>query len=150
MKHTCVGKLTINGSDNGLSPGRRQAIISTNTGILSITPLGTYFSEILIVNYTFPFKEVHFKMRSAKWCPFCLGLNVLNKYASSAVRCLRNENSILGLMSWFTDAESKLPLHGRRLGDARLLCNITVSHGGHSRLSLDIKAVFAVVLRTDV
>ena len=46
--HTCVGKLTIVGSDNGLSPGRRQAIIWTNAGILLIGPLGTNFSEILI------------------------------------------------------------------------------------------------------
>ena len=30
----CVGKLTIIGSDNGLSPGRHQAIIWTNVGIL--------------------------------------------------------------------------------------------------------------------
>ena len=29
MTHICVGKLTIIGSDNGLSPGRRQAIIWT-------------------------------------------------------------------------------------------------------------------------
>ena len=35
------------GSDNGLSPGRHQAIIWTNTGILLIRPLGTNFSEIL-------------------------------------------------------------------------------------------------------
>ena len=27
MTHICVGNLTIIGSDNGLSPGRRQAII---------------------------------------------------------------------------------------------------------------------------
>ena len=27
VTHICVGKLTIIGSDNGLSPGRRQAII---------------------------------------------------------------------------------------------------------------------------
>ena len=27
VTHTCVNKLTIIGSDNGLSPGRRQAII---------------------------------------------------------------------------------------------------------------------------
>ena len=46
MTHICVGNLTIIGSDNGLSPGRRQAIIWTNTGILSIGPLGTNFSEI--------------------------------------------------------------------------------------------------------
>ena len=31
--HICVGKLTIIGSDNGLSPGRRQTIIWTNAGI---------------------------------------------------------------------------------------------------------------------
>ena len=46
--HICVGKLTIIGSDNGLSPGRHQAIIWTNTGTLLIEPLGTNFSEILI------------------------------------------------------------------------------------------------------
>ena len=38
-----IGKLTIIGSDNGLSPGRRQAIIWTNAGILLIGPLGTNF-----------------------------------------------------------------------------------------------------------
>ena len=46
VTHICVGKLTIIGSDNGLSPGRRQAIIWTNAGILLIWPLGTNFSEI--------------------------------------------------------------------------------------------------------
>ena len=35
------------GSDNGLAPDRRQAIIWTNAGILLIGPLGTNFSEIL-------------------------------------------------------------------------------------------------------
>ena len=44
----CVSKLAIIGSDNGLSPGRRQGIIWTNAGILLIGPLGTNFSEILI------------------------------------------------------------------------------------------------------
>ena len=39
---------TIIGSDNGLSPVRRQDIIWTNAGILSIGPLGTNFSEILM------------------------------------------------------------------------------------------------------
>ena len=41
-------KLTIIGSDNGLSPGRRQAIIWTNAGILLIRTLRTNFSELLI------------------------------------------------------------------------------------------------------
>ena len=47
-EHICVSKVTIIVSDNGLSPGWRQAFIWTNAGILSIGPLGTNFSEILI------------------------------------------------------------------------------------------------------
>ena len=78
VTHICVGKLTIIGSDNGLSPGRRQAIIWTNAGILLIEPLGTNFSEILIAIKTFSFKKMPLKMSSAKWRPFCLGLNVLS------------------------------------------------------------------------
>ena len=34
VMHICVNKLTIIGSDNGLSPGRRQAIVWTNAGIM--------------------------------------------------------------------------------------------------------------------
>ena len=45
---------TIMGSDNGSSPGRRQAIIWTNAGI-SIGPLGTNFSEIIIEIKIFSF-----------------------------------------------------------------------------------------------
>ena len=78
MTHICVGKLAIIGSDNGLSPERRQAIIWTNDGILLIEPLRTNFSEILIEILTFSFKEMHLKMSSGKWRPFCLGLIVLN------------------------------------------------------------------------
>ena len=39
VTHICVSKLTIIGSDNGLSPDRRQAIIWTNAGLLLIGPL---------------------------------------------------------------------------------------------------------------
>ena len=77
VTHICVGKLTIIGSDNGLSLGRRQAIIWTNAGIWLIGPLGTYFSEFLIAIETFSFKIMHLKISSAKWRPFCLDLNVL-------------------------------------------------------------------------
>ena len=48
VTHICVGKLSLIGSDNGLSPGRRQAIIWTNAGISLIGASGTNFSEILI------------------------------------------------------------------------------------------------------
>ena len=77
LTHICVSKLTIIGSDNGLSPGRRQAIIWTNAGILLIWPLGTNFNEILIEILTFSFMKMRLKVSSAKWRPFCLGLNVL-------------------------------------------------------------------------
>ena len=77
VTHICVGKLTIIGSDNGLSPGRRQAIIWTNAGILLIGPSGTNFSEILSEIQLFSFKKMHLKMSSVKWRPFCFGLNVL-------------------------------------------------------------------------
>ena len=75
--HICVGNLTTIGSDNGLSPGRRQAIIWTNAGILLIGPLGTNFNEILIEIRAFSFTKIHSKMSSGKWRPFCLGLNVV-------------------------------------------------------------------------
>ena len=77
VTHICVGKLSIIGSDNGLSPNRRQAIIWTNAGILLIWNLATNFSEILSEIHTFSFKKMHLKLSSAKWLPCCLGLNVL-------------------------------------------------------------------------
>ena len=77
MTHISVSTLIIIGSDNGLSPDRRQAIIWTNAGILLIGPLGTNFSEILIEIYTFSFRKMHLKMPFRKWRPFCLGLDVL-------------------------------------------------------------------------
>ena len=65
MTRICVSKLTIIGSDNGLSPGRRQTIIWINAGILLIRTLGTNFSENA------------FQKSYAKWRLFSLGLNEL-------------------------------------------------------------------------
>ena len=77
VTHICVRKLTIIGSDDGLLPGQRQAIIWTNAGILIFGPLGSYFCEIVIEIDTFSFKKMHLKLSSVKWRPSCLGLNVL-------------------------------------------------------------------------
>ena len=44
--------LAIVGADNGLPPVRCQAIIWTNTGLLSIQTLGIHFNEILIKIFT--------------------------------------------------------------------------------------------------
>ena len=77
VTHICVANLTIIASDNGLSPGRRHAIIWTNAGILLIGTLGTNLSDILIEIHIFSFKKMRLKVSSAKWRPFCFGLNVL-------------------------------------------------------------------------
>ena len=57
--HIYVSKLTIIGSDNGLMPGRCQAIIWTNAGILLIGPLEIKLNEIVIEIHTFSFKKMH-------------------------------------------------------------------------------------------
>ena len=100
VTHICVGKLTIIDSDNGLSPGRHQAIIWTNAGILLIGPLGTNFNGILIGIQTFSFKKMHLKMASAKWRPFCLSLNALKNNNQDKIcmtmSCLAHSISLRG------------------------------------------------------
>ena len=63
VTHICVSTLTIIGSDNGLSPGRPQAIIWTSDGILLIGPQGTSFSETLSKIVTLSLKKMLFKCR---------------------------------------------------------------------------------------
>ena len=92
VTHICVGKLTNIGSDNGLSPGRRQAIIWTNAGILLIRSLETNSIEILIKIHTFSFRKMHLKMSSGKWGPFCLGLNMLTHWSRVTHICVHVGN----------------------------------------------------------
>ena len=112
VTHICVSKLSIIGSDNGLSPDRCEAIIWTNAGILLIGPLGTNFSEILIKILTFSFKKMCLKVSSAKRQPFCLGLNVLNTYQYWMYRNKRENkhitvgSSLCYLWNWAGTASS--------------------------------------------
>ena len=62
MIHICVSTQTIIGSDNGLSPDRRQAIIWTNAGILLIRSLG----KKLQWNQE-KFLFIHFHSRKCVW-----------------------------------------------------------------------------------
>ena len=61
-----VSKLIIIDSDNGLSPGRCQAIFWTNAGILLIQTPGTNFNENLCEIHAFSSKKIHLKILSAK------------------------------------------------------------------------------------
>ena len=121
MTHICVGKLNTIGSDNGLSPGRRQAIIWTNAGILSTRPLATNFNDIVIGIQTFSFKKMYLKMSSVKWCPFCLGLNVLRKTCEITDRQrIIEENYPYYIFSI-------VPVNGQTMLDARVVGTVMTS-----------------------
>ena len=75
MTHICVSKLTISSSDNGLSPGRRQILTCTNSGILLFEHSGTNYSDILIEMHAYSCKKMHLKISSGK-LKFCIGLHV--------------------------------------------------------------------------
>ena len=85
VTHICVNKPAIIGSDNGLSPGRRQAIIWTSAVMFLFGPLETNFSDNLIEILTFSFTKMRLNVSSAKWWPFCLGLNVLDSLFADTV-----------------------------------------------------------------
>ena len=115
VTHICVGKLTIIDSENGLSPGRLQAIFGTNAGILPIGTIGTNFSEILTEIYTFSFRKMHLKMASAKWRPFCVGLNVLMtrnswKYTKTLVSVVATDVMVLKHQAISTYTADSIPI----------------------------------------
>ena len=83
LTNICVGKLTSIGSDNGLSPGRSQAIIWTSAE---------------------SFKKMHLKMSSAKWRPFCLweeGRNIMFCYINVFYQVL-NIHVVTHKITWKT------------------------------------------------
>ena len=75
--YICVTNLGHLWLDNGLSPGRCQAIFWTNTGILSIGLLGTNSSAIFIEIYMFSFIKIIFENVVRKLGAIFPGLNVL-------------------------------------------------------------------------
>ena len=105
VTHIYVSRLTITGSDNGLSLGRHQAIIWTNVEILVIGPIETNFSENLIDILIFSFTKMRLKVSSEKWRLFCLGLSVLRSGWYSIVGLLalypRNEICIARYISLY-------------------------------------------------
>ena len=74
VMHICVSKLTIIASENGVSPGRHQAIIWTNAEILLIGHLVKTIKWNLKHNLYIFMQEMHFKMSSGKWRPQCVNL----------------------------------------------------------------------------
>ena len=102
------------GSDNGLSPGRRQAIIWNNAGLLLIEPLGTNISEISIGIQTFSFKKMHLNMSSVKWRPFCLGLNMIMVLRSWQTSMQSNGNRACSVRSTYISTLRGDAIHWKR------------------------------------
>ena len=128
MTHICVSKLVHHWFKNGLWPGWRQVIISTNDGILLTGTLGTHFSKILINIKQFSYEKMEPKISSVTWQPFCLGFCLMT--ASSPRLALgqerpemwnSNSNSLISLTRpldslqiYFTLPQSNLWLSGNR------------------------------------
>ena len=91
------------GSDNSFWP----AIIWTNTGILLIGPILTNFCEILSKIHTFLFMKINLKKSSAKWRPFCLGLDVLMFWALSIMHCYALNTLCAQLFTWSSQSCNK-------------------------------------------
>ena len=136
--HICISNLIIIGSDNGLSPGRRQAIIWNNVGILLIGLLGTSFREILTEIHIVSLKKMHMKMSSAKFRPFCLGLNVLSSCALHVKNTFDDKSSLVVViacavrqlaMIW-ANVDPGLCRHMVLLGHTDLrLCSVNTRNG---------------------
>ena len=136
VTHICVSELTVIGSDNGLSPCRRQAIIWTNAEILLIWTLGTNFSEILGEINSFSLSKMHFKMSSAKWRLFGLGLNELMCTSDLLTKLQFGEHGSL-LLTWLNSLRPRQD--GRHFADNtfnRIFVNENV------RISINISLKF--------
>ena len=93
MTHICVGNLNTVGSDTGLLPGRRQAIIWTNPVNWTLrNKLEWNFirtSDVFIEENAF----------ESVWRPFCLGLNVLKPLSHKQFFYTQTRSALCGLLS---------------------------------------------------
>ena len=96
VMHMCIGNLASIGSDNGLSPGRRQAIMWTNARILLNWHTGTIFRELLMEILTVSFRKMRLKGSFAKWRPCCLDFNVLMRHYCFDVYYIHGYRSMNG------------------------------------------------------
>ena len=78
MMHTCISRLTVIGPENGLSPGRHQAIIWTNAGMLLTEPVRTtsvkYNRSSFIFIQENAFENVVSEMESILSRPQCVNV----------------------------------------------------------------------------
>ena len=83
-----------------LSPGRWQAIIWTNGGILIIQTSGTIFSEIVSESHVFLYNKMHLKM-SVKWWKFCLGQKGLKQLSMHWTALYGKISRTIDILPWW-------------------------------------------------
>ena len=119
VTHMYVSKLATSGLDKGLSPGRCQAIIWTNGGMLLIRTSEPNFNEILIGINTFSFMKMPLNMSSAKWRPFW----------PQCVKSKSNGNHFY--IPWYT-ADNTVASHGHRADSNHPSTQLFVQHIFHA------------------
>ena len=118
MMHICISNLAIICSDNGLSPGRLQAISWTNAGILLIGPLGANVSEIWIQTVVCEMAAILSRPQCVKTSLYGFvitthsGFNNSKKQAKlEQLECLRSE--IPPAAPWFIGRTCRQPVYPR-------------------------------------
>ena len=108
VTHICASKLTIIGSDDGLLPGRRQAIIWTNDGILLIRTFRTQYqwhrkrnSYIFIQENAF--QNVVRKMAAILSRPQCVKLETIGELTHHSIWQWRWTHK-----TWYKTARSQM------------------------------------------
>ena len=92
VTHIYVSKLTIIGSDKGLSPGWRQSIIWIKAGILIIRTLKNKLQR----NSCIFIQEIAFENVVCEMASICFGLNVLNFPKQLSTVASLGDNDSLG------------------------------------------------------
>ena len=103
LTHICIGELTIIGSDDGLSPGWRQATIWTNAEILLIGPIGTNLSGMLIKISSLSMKKICLKM-SIPSRPQCVNVHCGSMSLCNVHSLSTKNNKILlwlSVVTWY-------------------------------------------------
>ena len=138
VMHICISKLTIISSDNGLLPGRRQAIIGTNTAILFIGPIGNKLQWNLNQNLYIFIQENAFENVIWKMAPILSQLKYVKKEWHLYPRMISIFHIICDLhaltATWLQiscphDSLSALVLNHCRTGKHQKFCHFTSSAG---------------------
>ena len=101
VTHICVSKLTIIGSDNGLWPGWRQAIIWTNAGIVFVETVGTNSLNIFQGTQSqIPWSLTRGRYSPCHWCLFNADQPVMTSGTPHPYPVQMEEKSVIDQKVW--------------------------------------------------